>query len=556
MRRKLFYLTAPLMVLLMLLVGCDKDSLVEEPPNIITNDMLFADYSGFQIGLNGLYGNLKYEFMNNNSFSNFYAIGTDVQCTNPGSYFGYITSLWGTSNEPSYYEYREDFTWLYSIINGANTIINLAEERDDINWIGGSKSEADNKNSVIAEAKALRAWAYRHLTYLWGDVPLVTVASSGSAIKTDWERAPVSSVRKLIVSDLLFAENYVGIEPSVRGRITKGAIQTYLAEMYLVLDKPDSALYWSDKVVSNPAYALKTERYGTQKNNPGVAFMDMFWEGNSDREEGNTEGLWVWQYLYGVVGDINCQRRYETVQRYWSIPVGSVVPLQLTVARGGRGQGWTALTKYAIDNYEPQDDRGSHFAIQKFFILTDAAGNGPIQTSADKLPAGYNYGDTIWLDWSRDITTGDVQRYNWPFTRKWIGGNSPASVADGGNYNDHILLRSAEAYLLKAEAQYLLGSSEDAANTINIIRRRSHASDITAQDVNIDFILDERARELLVEENRRYTLLRTGKWLERVKKYNHKGGEFATERDELFPIPQAVIDANLTKKMPQNPGFN
>jgi hypothetical protein len=111
-------------------------------------------------------------------------------------------------------------------------------------------------------------------------------------------------------------------------------------------------------------------------------------------------------------------------------------------------------------------------------------------------------------------------------------------------------------YLLKAEAELLTGNSEAAASSINVIRRRSNASEITAADVDIDFILDERSRELMMEEDRRWQLLRTGKWLERLRKYNHNGGQFATERDQIWPIPQVVIDANITKEMPQNPEYN
>jgi hypothetical protein len=51
-------------------------------------------------------------------------------------------------------------------------------------------------------------------------------------------------------------------------------------------------------------------------------------------------------------------------------------------------------------------------------------------------------------------------------------------------------------------------------------------------------------------------LLRTHKWFERTNANNHFGGENIVRRDTLFPIPQAVIDANITKAMPQNPGFN
>jgi hypothetical protein len=122
-------------------------------------------------------------------------------------------------------------------------------------------------------------------------------------------------------------------------------------------------------------------------------------------------------------------------------------------------------------------------------------------------------------------------------------------------WSHQIYLRLADTYLLKAEAQFKLGQLDAAAETINIIRERSNATPITAADVTLDFILDERSRELIVEEDRRYTLLRTGTFLERTAKYNKRGGEFLAPRDILFPIPQTVIDANLTAPFPQNPGW-
>ena len=60
----------------------------------------------------------------------------------------------------------------------------------------------------------------------------------------------------------------------------------------------------------------------------------------------------------------------------------------------------------------------------------------------------------------------------------------------------------------------------------------------------------------MAEEPRRYTLLRTGKWAERTMKYNNRGSStIDPQRDILLPIPQSVIDSNLEKEMPQNPGF-
>ena len=109
--------------------------------------------------------------------------------------------------------------------------------------------------------------------------------------------------------------------------------------------------------------------------------------------------------------------------------------------------------------------------------------------------------------------------------------------------------------MLLAEAQFLTDDPAAAAETINVLRRRANASEITAGDVTIDFILDERSRELFTEEHRRYTLLRTNKWFERTQLHNMLASPNITERDKLFPIPQSVIDANLTVPMPQNPGY-
>ena len=122
-------------------------------------------------------------------------------------------------------------------------------------------------------------------------------------------------------------------------------------------------------------------------------------------------------------------------------------------------------------------------------------------------------------------------------------------------YGDQPYLRLAETYLLLAEAKLAVGKTGEAAAAINAVRVRSDATPITAAQVTLAFILNERSRELVTEEHRRYTLLRTGTWLSRTKAMNTLAGPFITARDTLFPIPQSVIDANSGKVMPQNPGF-
>lgn len=547
----------------MLLVagGCSKQELEEKPPHLVTAETLYTSLNGFESGLNGLYALVRKEReavdgSGNNLLAMLATVGTDNLDAHNSAYMGSISQNWASLNVSTSSVYSGAFLWLYQVVNAANTIISRAETQGGIDWKGGSVTPEQNKNRVLAEAKALRAWAYRHLTYLWGDVPLTLEEANGSNIRTDFERTPKAQIRNVMKADWLFAEQYLPVEPLVRGKISKGAVQHYLSELYLTIGKPDSALIYADKVISTPQYRLITARYGVEKNQPGVAFMDMFKDGNSNREEGNTEALWVWQWEYNTVGGgANLMRREYSNSYYHSLfSVGGVVPLQLTKQRGGRGIGRAVPSQWAIKLYEPQDDRGSNYALQKWYILSDANQNAP--SPADNLPPGYKYGDTIKMSWTKDLVyTTKTSRNDWPSTRKWDNVAS-TDVQETFGYNDQAYIRLAETYLLKAEAQFKLGNSAGAAETINVIRRRSHASEITAAAVNIDFILDERSRELITEEHRRYTLLRTRKWLERVKAHNFAGGnQTATARDTIYPIPQVVIDANLTSKMPQNPGY-
>ncbi|MEX0772805.1 MAG: RagB/SusD family nutrient uptake outer membrane protein [Balneolales bacterium] len=542
-------------------LGCASDWLDEDPPHILTVETVYSDLEGFEAGLNGLYAEVRREHEgvdhSVNLIKDMFINGTDNVVVNqrgqvPAAGSSLLFESWGDLNDPGYLQFEVVFSWLYRIINQANTIIGQAETSSDVEWAGGGASADENKIRVIAEARAVRAWAYRHLTYGWGDVPLNLEESRGTTIRTDWERNPVEQVREQVISDFLFAEEVVPIEP-VPGRISKGAIQHYLAEMYLVLDKPDSTLYWADQAINTPEYQLVTERYGVNSSEPGVPYSDMFYDGNANREEGNTEALWVFQFARNVTGGgTHAIMRRTHMTAYDVHQVDGVTPLKLTYDRGGRGQPRMSLTKFAIDAYEPQDDRASEFAMRKFFILNDADGNSPQE--ADELPPGYEYGDTLWLDWSEDLTYDTRRRTDWPYLRKFEG-TDPNDVSSNWQWNDQVYLRLADTYLLKAEAQFRLGLPGDAAKTINIIRRRSNTSDISADDVDIDFILDERSRELALEEHRRWTLLRTNKWLERTQKYNHNGGNLISERDVIFPIPRSVIDANLTGDMHQNSGF-
>lgn len=128
-------------------------------------------------------------------------------------------------------------------------------------------------------------------------------------------------------------------------------------------------------------------------------------------------------------------------------------------------------------------------------------------------------------------------------------------VSHTGSYRDRMKFRLSETYLLLAEAYLGLNDAENAAKAVNVVRSRAKASSVPAAQMDMDFLLDERIRELVGEESRRFTLVRTGKYVERVRKYNEVLREVVDEHHALWPIPQTIIDANRDVEFPQNPGY-
>ena len=116
-------------------------------------------------------------------------------------------------------------------------------------------------------------------------------------------------------------------------------------------------------------------------------------------------------------------------------------------------------------------------------------------------------------------------------------------------------MRLGETYLLRAEAEFEQGNLTGAAADINVLRTRANASLVQSSDITLDFILDERARELIGEEDRRVTLARTGTLVERVQKYNPTSAGSIKAYNMLLPIPQSEIDVNTGAVLTQNPGY-
>jgi starch-binding outer membrane protein, SusD/RagB family len=128
---------------------------------------------------------------------------------------------------------------------------------------------------------------------------------------------------------------------------------------------------------------------------------------------------------------------------------------------------------------------------------------------------------------------------------------------------DYFVFRLADTYLLLAEAQLLAGKRPEALANINKVRERAAfagktaAMTITDAQLSMDFIMEERARELAGEQIRWMDLKRWGKLVERVKLYNPQAAPYVKDIHYVRPIPQAQIDRSEggSTSFPQNPGY-
>ena len=388
-----------------------------------------------------------------------------------------------------------------------------------------------------ATARFFRAYAYRYLVYLYGDVPFVDKIERN--FRTDFTRTSKSEVLGHMIEDLEFAatnlpEDPDGVEP---GKLTKWAAKHLLSEVCLMSGDYAKAEQAADDVINSGYFKLMDSRFGVGAKEAGDPFYDLFTENNQNRTSGNLESIWVMQFEYNTTGgggDYSDWTRRAWNPRYWDGLKGFVLADTL----GGRGLAQIQPLTWWIegdDFYDKTDIRNSEFNIKRHWYYNDP-----------------KYPDLLGKEAPITETTRKLSQI-YPVITKFFYGKKE-DLTYTGNSKDRMRFRLGETYLLKAEACLRQNKNVEAAAAINAVRRRAHAKEITSEQVSMDFLLDERIRELVGEEIRRFTLQRTGKQVERVAKYNPYSVGF-DEHNLLWPIPQSVIDSNTGAEFPQNPNY-
>ncbi|WP_093024670.1 RagB/SusD family nutrient uptake outer membrane protein [Pustulibacterium marinum] len=516
------------------ITSCNESFLDEKDIDSYSTDI--NDKLSLQAALLGLYqqASIAYTRDWNQGWLCVWQVGTDVVWpTQPAGWENpfYLYNTLTSDNVVA----STIWTMDYNIIENANNVIYTIETRgDEI-----TDMTEEEKMAFNAEAKFFRARAYNELATLFGGIPIVTEPIREP--RFDFVRASLDEVNVLVEEDLLYAVEYLAPidETEHEQRVSSAAASQLLAKVYLRTGQNALAEEQCNLVISNPNLFLITERYGVQSGEPGDAFSDMFLVGNQRRSQGNKEAIWVLENENPA--DVRGGSSGSPQQRrVWGAGYHNINGLIPADSLGGRGISRMRLNNWVLyDLYEEEDMRNSKYNIHRKFRYNDP--NLPELYGQDVPYEGF---DTLY-------------RIN-PYTMKW-GQYDDRDVFGYGMWKDFILMRLGETYLLKAEAQFKQGDLSGAATSINALRNRANAPMVAASDINLDFILDERVRELIGEENRRMELMRTGTLLDRVNlNYGAPEGmqvQGLTSTHTLFPIPLTEIQLNKDGNLEQNPGY-
>ncbi|MCF0180370.1 MAG: RagB/SusD family nutrient uptake outer membrane protein [Bacteroidales bacterium] len=561
-----------------ILVSCNEGEFLKETPkDFMSSENSYITTKDFDMAVNDLYYQTRIEFYGYDENRPFdYVYGTDlVYDGEPGGTqrHGSMSAAYGVSAE------IPRFHWdaLYKMISSANII----KDR-----IAASNFDEQTKKEYTAKALFFRGMAYRTLAYLYGGVPIET--SEVMTPKTDYVRATYEETLKQAVEDIDYAaKNLKDISLVKDGQVSIQAANHLLAEIYLALGENQKAVDAATSVITTKGMALMENRFGSSANEiPGDVYLDLFRMNNQNRGSGNTEAIWVIQYETDLPGGGSSSVTAKTTGNYClerhmgpmvrDVKLSGVSPFRWPVSdlTGGRGIGWGVSTHYYTNTVWESDWDGdirnaNHNFVRKFPVHNKAFIEkfGITEIDVENPPAGLVVGPggstTIPSRWLYAYQSKVTTPGNHPdvlYSNKETGDLLSSA---GATYLDQYMFRLAETYLLRAEAYMKMNKLQDAADDINKVRGRAHAKPVTPSEVNMEYILDERVRELGIEEKRQLTLRRTGTLYDHVMKYNPFYADPKTNGDgvgmqkkyELWPIPLSAIEANTDAVLEQNPGY-
>jgi hypothetical protein len=552
------------------LFSCKKSFLDEDPLSIYTPDNSLQTSAQFQQAINNVYNGVRNIYMGNINLDTYFGLyyATDFAFNATDYEPAAKLNAYKATMVPSYFIPQNIWTAFYKIITNANLIISRVPNATQL-------SDAD-KNSFLGQALFFRAWSYNILANLFGGVPLEL--NELIEPRYDYVRASRDEVYQQCKNDLQQATTLLkNINEVSDGVVNKQIAQHILTEVLISLKDYDGAIASATSVINYSGVSLMKSRFGRRATTAGDVYRDLFEYNNQNYSTGNREGLLVIQTALNNPAAVGDQTAWAIVPGLGGLRFTETgTNTRRNVLFNGNfvdsissnGVGWIRPTAHFLyEIWTPGDIRNSSYNIVRDIRISGAPSTSP------------DYGKWYVKDgYKNKVLPGDFRdtiRNFYPVIRKtspsagdFIAAAGPAVLTNTTNpfggfllngasrlFMQKYMARVAETYLLRAEAYLGKSQLQKAADDINVLRNRANATPATAAEMNMDYILDERLRELYMEEFRAVTLTRLGLLYDRDKRYNPRSGLTIEPYHNLWPIPTTEITQNTGAELKQNDGY-
>lgn len=530
----------------MLFTACigDLDTLPLNPSDSTSETVYGADESGYIAGLTKLYFN----FVSNET--------TDLQVSDAGA-SELVRAFWTVQevtsdackcawendawvramNTNTWSDADNDATYAVYVrtLQGiAYTNEYLRQTASDRLSDRGVSSELAAKiQGFRAEARFLRAYFYWMALDVFGDVPFTTENSPfGGGVNS--KQASRKDVFDYCISELtaLAADN--SPMPAARSnypRADKGAVLGLLARMYLNAEVYTGTPMWQEakdacEDIFTMGYSLCPE------------YTDLFRGDNGENPEALNE------VLFGISYDAEQTQSYGGTS-YLTLAAIAATDVSSTQMINGVNNGWGGIrvpyeyvekyfnvrnADYSAGTYDVNDKRGRMFYIKGRSESMDGALyvflNGWSCLKFNNIP--HNMDQDSYLATAASKAYSDI---------------------------DFPMIRLGEIYLIYAEACMNLGQANTALPKVQDLAARAGVTAPTS--ITQEWLIEERARELMWEGHRRTDLIRYGKFTSSSFLWTYKGGSFSgqgfDDHMKIFAIPASELASN--PELHQNPGY-
>ncbi|OXA69765.1 RagB/SusD family nutrient uptake outer membrane protein [Flavobacterium aquidurense] len=542
------------------------DYIEEESLSNVPADETYKTASGFQLLVNTDYARLKGIYGGNpwlfESGTDMYAEGRTPE---PAGISQYTLLIPSAANVDDLY------TSCYQQIQSVNKTV----------YYSTITEQTANLNSLVGEALFLRANAYFLLVQTYGGVPIVLDNITSAVLS--FKRNTAEEVYTQIIADLDASLATVGTGAyAATGKVNKRAVNDLLAKVYLTrgyetfgtpADFTKAAAY-ADAAIAGQALNIPFNQLfvttATSDNDLNAeTIFSVQYDKNSTSTDptklGNNQFYYFSSYLggaetgaplrsYNLCPTTYALGLYEKGDKRWDATFMTEI-LEETVTVDGKAKTTLYYPYYRPANASAVKVR--HFYEPKWFTPADRTAWNTANAARKSATFVYH----PWGEYSADHTLIDNRDcYTIP-VKKFDDANPTTPSSTGPvSTRDIIVSRLGETYLIAAEAYLKAGNPTTGLDRLNEVRRRAGVANATIGQFNIDYILDERGRELVGEYKRWFDLKRTGTLVDRASAYNYriKAANFVGVDGKLKilrPIPQTALDLNQNKDFPQNPGY-